>query len=60
MSFINQLLENFKEEKFIHFLETVFGVLDLADMQSLSKYKRGISVYCVQLICLVNMPGLVL
>ena len=27
MSFINQLLENLKKEKFIHFLETVFEVL---------------------------------
>ena len=27
ISFINQLLENLKKEKFIHFLETIFGVL---------------------------------
>ena len=27
MSFINQLLENFKNEEFIHLLETIFGVL---------------------------------
>ena len=27
MKFINQLLENLKKEKFIHFLETKFGVL---------------------------------
>ena len=27
MSFINQLLENFKKEKFIHRLETIFGEL---------------------------------
>ena len=27
MNFINQLLENFKKEKFIHLLETIFGVL---------------------------------
>ena len=27
MSFINQLLENSKKEKFIHLLETIFGVL---------------------------------
>ena len=26
-NFINQLLENFKKEKFIHLLETIFGVL---------------------------------
>ena len=27
MNFINQLLQNFKKEKFIHFLKTIFGVL---------------------------------
>ena len=27
VNFINQLLENFKKEQFIHFLETIFGVL---------------------------------
>ena len=27
ISFINQLLENLKKEKFIHILETIFGVL---------------------------------
>ena len=27
MNLINQLLENFKKEKFIHLLETIFGVL---------------------------------
>ena len=35
-------------------------VFHLADMQSLSKYNKGISIYCVQLICLVNMCGLFL
>ena len=29
MNFISQLLENFKKEKFIHFLETILGVLIL-------------------------------
>ena len=42
MNFINQLLENFKKERFIHFLETIFGGVDLADMQSLSKCNKGI------------------
>ena len=32
-------------------------VFHLADMQSLSKYNKGISIYRVQLICLVNMCG---
>ena len=27
MNFINQLLENFKKERFIHHLKTIFGVL---------------------------------
>ena len=27
MNFINQLLENLKTKKFIHYLETIFGVL---------------------------------
>ena len=30
-----------KKEKFIHLLETVFGGVDLADMQSLNKYDKG-------------------
>ena len=41
MSFINQLFENFKKEKLIHHLETIFGGVDSADMQSLSKYNKG-------------------
>ena len=39
MNFIGRLLENLREEKFIHLLETIF---DLADMQSLRKYNKGI------------------
>ena len=34
-------LANSKKEKFIHLLETIFGVLILADMQSLNKYNKG-------------------
>ena len=41
MSFINQLFENFKKEKLIHHLETIFRGVDSADMQSLSKYNKG-------------------
>ena len=44
MNFINQLLENLKKEKFIHYLENICGV-DLADMQSLSKYNKGIKYF---------------
>ena len=40
MNFINQLLENSKKRKvYSSFRETIFGV-DLADMQSLSKYNK--------------------
>ena len=35
---MNQFLENFKKEKFIRHN---IGVVDLADMQSLSKYNKG-------------------
>ena len=41
------------------FKDNIWGV-DLADMQSLSKYNKGIKYLCVQLICLVNMHGLFL
>ena len=42
------------------FRDNIWGV-DLADMQSLSKYnKKKSSIYYVQLICLVNMRGLFL
>ena len=41
MNFINRLLENSREKKFIHPLETIFGV-DLADLQWLGKYNKGI------------------
>ena len=41
------------------FRDNIWGV-DLADMQSLSKYNKGIKFYYVQLICLVNMHGLFL
>ena len=40
MNFINQLLENSKKRKvYSSFRENIFGV-DLADMQSLSKYNK--------------------
>ena len=40
MNFINQLLENLKKEKFINLLETNIWGVDLADVQSLSKYDK--------------------
>ena len=48
MNLIGRLLENLRNEKFIHLLERIFGMVDLADMQSLSIYKRGIKyLLCV-------------
>ena len=42
MNFINQLLKNLKKENFIYFFrDNIWGV-DLADMQSLSKYNKRI------------------
>ena len=41
MSFMNQLLENFKKDEFIVRLKNILGV-DLADMQLVSKYNKGI------------------
>ena len=42
MNLINQLLENFKKRKvYSFFRDNIWGV-DLADMQSLSKYNKGI------------------
>ena len=43
MNFINQLLENFKKDN-------IWGV-DLADMQSLSKYNKGIKY----LLCAIDL-----
>ena len=59
MNFINQLLKKYKKRKvYSSYRDNIWGV-DLADMQSLSKYNKGIKYY-VQLICLVNMHGLFL
>ena len=41
MNFISQLLENLKKERCIHHLETIFGGVELADMQLLSKFNKG-------------------
>ena len=42
MSFIKQLIKNLRRKKFVNLLETIFGGVDLADMQSLSKYNKRI------------------
>ena len=48
MSFINQLLESLKKIKvYSSFKDNIWGV-DLADMQLISKYKKGIRyILCV-------------
>ena len=53
-----QIIRKFKKRKFYSsFRDNIWGV-DLADMQSLSKYVlKESSIYYVQLICLVNMHG---
>ena len=54
-----QIIRKFKRQKlYSSFRYNIWGV-DLADMQSLSKYKKS-NIYCVQLICLVNMHELFL
>ena len=55
-----QIIKKFKRRKFYSsFRDNIWGV-DLADMQSLRKYNKGMSIYCVQFIFLVNMLGLFL
>ena len=51
MNFINQLLGNFKKTNFYSFFrDNIWGV-DLADMQSLSKYNKGIKY----LLCAIDL-----
>ena len=49
MNFINQLLENFKKV-YSYFWDNIW-VVDLADMQSLSKYNKGIKY----LLCAIDL-----
>ena len=49
MNFIGRLLENLRDEK-LSFRDNIWGV-DLADMQSLSKYNKGIKY----LLCATNI-----
>ena len=58
MNYINQLLKKFKKRKvYSSFKDNIWGV-DLADIQSLSKYNKGIKY--AKSICLVNIHGLFL
>ena len=56
-----QIIRKFKRRKvYSSFRDNIWGV-DSADMQSLSKYNKGIKcIYCVQLSFLVNTHGLFL
>ena len=51
MSFISRLLENSRKEKiYSSFRDNIWGV-DLTDMQSLSKYNKGIKY----LLCAIDL-----
>ena len=53
-----QIIRKFKKRKvYSSFRDNIWGV-DLADMQSLSKYNKESSIYHMQLIFLVNMCAL--
>ena len=54
------VIKKFKKRKvYSSFKDNIWGV-DLADMISLSKFKKGLNIYYVPLTCLVNMHGLFL
>ena len=56
----NQLLETLKKRTgYSIFKDHIWGA-DLADMQLISKFNKGFRIYCVLLIFLVNMLGLIL
>ena len=54
------IIRKFKKRK-VHslFKDNIWGV-DLADMQSLSKFNKGLNIYYVPLTCLVKLHGLFL
>ena len=51
INFINELLDNSKKEDFNLCLTTIFGSVDLADMQLISKYNKGIKY----LLCAIDL-----
>ena len=51
MNFTNQLLKNLKKEKVYSFFRYNIWDVDLADMQSLSKYNKGIKY----LLCAIDL-----
>ena len=54
------IIRKFKKEKFIHLLQTIFGVLIKLICNHRTNIIQGISIYSVKLICLVNMCRLFL
>ena len=59
-NYTNQLLENFKKRKvYSGFRDNIWGA-DLADMQLISKFNKGLDSYYMLLIFLVNVLGLFL
>ena len=48
------IIRKFQKEKFIHLLDSIWGV------DHWSNIMRETTICCVQLICLVNMHGLLL
>ena len=55
-----EVIRKFKRRKvYSSFRDNMWGV-DLAHMQSLSKYNKGTNIYCVHLICFINMHELFL
>ena len=53
-----QIVRIFKRRKvYSSFRNNIWGV-DFANMQSLKNTAKELDIYCVQLICLVNMHGL--
>ena len=51
MNFINQSLGSLKKEKCIVSLKAIFGGVDLADMQLINKYNKGIRY----LLCAIDL-----
>ena len=49
MNYIKQLLKNSKKEKRILHLKTIFGGIDLADMQSLREFNKGIKYFLCEI-----------
>ena len=55
-----QVIRKFKRQKSYSSFRDNIWCVGLADMQSLSKYTKELSIYCVQMTFLVNMHGLFL